>query len=93
MEKTLSKLQVPVSLYYGTKDWVAVTVPPESIINNPWIKNRFIEGSSHQICMDNPNELMKFMLKDSMRRSELSIGSSKMLDIKELMSMIVNYSI
>jgi len=70
LEKTLNKLNIPISIYYGTRDWVAATTPPDAQLTNPMIRQRKIKDASHQICTDKPKEIVEKILEDLETRPE-----------------------
>jgi pimeloyl-ACP methyl ester carboxylesterase len=67
-----STFPIPVSFYYGTKDWVLFVEENAGelcVNNNKRIhKNKssynMVEGSDHNLHMDNPEELGRFILQD-----------------------------
>lgn len=90
LEKTLDEIKVPVSVYYGTRDWVAATVPPDMRLNNPMVKVRRIKDASHQICTDKPKELVEKMLEDLAARSEPVPSPSQNSPFKHQVKKLMN---
>lgn len=70
LEKTLNELQVPISIYFGTRDWVAASTPPNAHLMNPFIRQSQIKDATHQICTDKPKELIEKIVEDLKVRPE-----------------------
>lgn len=65
MVTTLNSLKIPINIYFGANDWMALRTRSGTQLTNPKIKERMIKDASHLIQMDNPGGLIDGMLNDA----------------------------
>jgi cardiolipin-specific phospholipase len=91
LEKTLNELNVPISIYYGTRDWVAATTPANANLTNPLIRQRRIKDASHQICTDKPKEIVERIVEDLETKPELNQVLIQSLPKKSKAQRLMNF--
>ena len=60
----MEKLEIPISIFYGTKDWMAAGIPPGSHLKNPLINQWILKDASHRMYLDKAKELADSMIED-----------------------------
>eukprot|EP01022_Parablepharisma_sp_SALTPOND_P017646 TRINITY_DN2858_c0_g1_i3.p1 TRINITY_DN2858_c0_g1~~TRINITY_DN2858_c0_g1_i3.p1 ORF type:complete len:305 (+),score=21.18 TRINITY_DN2858_c0_g1_i3:1100-2014(+) len=91
LAKTLNELKIPVSVFFGTRDWMASRTPSGANLDeNPHIKQRMIEDASHHIYLDKPDELINAILEDlsaipgaTSILPSIPIGPAKLIQIEQ----------
>eukprot|EP00826_Nyctotherus_ovalis_P035210 TRINITY_DN3003_c0_g1_i9.p1 TRINITY_DN3003_c0_g1~~TRINITY_DN3003_c0_g1_i9.p1 ORF type:complete len:241 (+),score=72.09 TRINITY_DN3003_c0_g1_i9:630-1352(+) len=67
---TLNAMTIPVKIFFGTRDWVYETKRSGISLVNPKVKEIIIKDASHQIQLDNSEDLVKEMLNDVLEKKK-----------------------
>lgn len=63
-DKYLNALRLPVSIFFGEKDWMASRTPSDAHLENSWIKQKTIKEAGHHIYFDNTKDLLEGILQN-----------------------------
>lgn len=87
---TLNAMTIPVKIFFGARDWVYEAKRPGVGLANPKVKEIIIKDASHQIQLDNSEDLVKEMLNDVLeKRKPPSLADLLLNGTKEVEEMLL----
>jgi pimeloyl-ACP methyl ester carboxylesterase len=73
----LGSVQIPISFYFGDKDWMLRDGVEDFVKNNPYYGTHshyfVVPGSDHHMYWDNPEEFVNILLHDLSNVEELLV--------------------